>query len=65
MRFAKLLAVPAALLLCAPVGAIDLTKVNRTIKKEPTYKAKPKYLVSVRRLARKQMAVNMEPRSLQ
>jgi len=28
---------------CAPASAVDLTKIDRTIAKEPVYKTKPKY----------------------
>jgi hypothetical protein len=31
----------------APAGAVDLTKIDRTIAKEPAYKSKPKYCLMV------------------
>jgi hypothetical protein len=48
MRLFSWFAVPAALLLWAgAAGAGGLDKVDRTIKKEPAYRAKPKYCLLV------------------
>ena len=48
MRLAGLFVVPAALLLWSgAAGAADLSKVDRTIKKEPVYQSKPKYCLLV------------------
>src|ERR671925_259 len=32
---------------CAPLAAPDLTKIDRSIRKEPAYSAKPKYCLLV------------------
>ena len=45
MRFLRLLF--ALVLFSAPATAADLSKIDRTIKKEPTYKTKPKYCLLV------------------
>ena len=48
MRLAGLLVVAAALLLSTgAAGAADLSRVDRSIKKEPVYHSKPKYCVLV------------------
>ena len=47
MRFSYLWAVLALSLLASPSRAADLTKIDRTIAKEPAYKEKPKYCLLV------------------
>jgi len=48
MRLAGFVAVPVALLFwAAPLFAADLTKIDRTIAREPAYKSKPKYCLLV------------------
>jgi hypothetical protein len=48
VRVSGFVAVPAALLLwVGAAGAVDLSKVDRTIKKEPAYRSKPKYCLLV------------------
>jgi hypothetical protein len=42
-----LLALPLLAIGSAPASAIDLTKIDRTIAKEPTYKSKPQYCLLV------------------
>src|SRR4051812_35843558 len=42
-----LLVLLAVMAVTAPVGATDLTKIDRTIKKEPAYEVKPKYCLLV------------------
>src|SRR5262245_39634776 len=48
MRIARVLSALAFLALSlAPASAADLTKVDRTIAKEPAYKSKPRYCLLV------------------
>jgi hypothetical protein len=48
MRYHALMMVPAAILFWASTaGAVDLSKIDRTIKKEPAYQSKPKYCLLV------------------
>jgi hypothetical protein len=47
MRTPPLLLIAGLLLAPAPAGAADLGKIDRTIKKEPAYKGKPRYCLVV------------------
>jgi hypothetical protein len=48
MHLSKLVAIVTAVLLgTGAAGAADLTKVDRTLKKEPAYQSKPKYCLLV------------------
>jgi hypothetical protein len=48
MRHHSFITVPAAILFWAgTAGAVDLSKIDRTIKKEPAYQSQPKYCLLV------------------